>query len=123
MNRGSIPSIQQYISYHWEPRLRGAHSLRRNSSMATEVLVSTGSPSLQSLVTVVTSAGTRESRRRRVELGGILLDQIGMAGALDRIEDFVNSGTPHQIVTVNLDFVTIASRDAEFRATLNSADL
>lgn len=91
--------------------------------MATEVLVTTGSPSLQSMVTVAASSGTTQSRRRRVELGGVLLDQIGLADAVERVEEFVRSGQPHQVVTVNLDFVSIASGDAEFRSTLNEADL
>jgi exopolysaccharide biosynthesis WecB/TagA/CpsF family protein len=61
--------------------------------------------------------------RRRVELGGILLDQIDLAGAVDRITAFVQSGQPHQVVTVNLDFLSIADRNPEFEATLNGADL
>jgi N-acetylglucosaminyldiphosphoundecaprenol N-acetyl-beta-D-mannosaminyltransferase len=63
------------------------------------------------------------SHRRRVELGGILLDQVDLAGAVERIGGFVRSGQPHQVVTVNLDFLSIADRDAEFEATLNEADL
>jgi N-acetylglucosaminyldiphosphoundecaprenol N-acetyl-beta-D-mannosaminyltransferase len=46
-----------------------------------------------------------------------------MNQAVARIRRFMVSGRPHQIVTVNLDFVSIASRDATFRATINSADL
>src|ERR1700680_2256648 len=92
--------------------------------MATEVLASTGSPSLQSLVTVAAHSGTAESRRRRrLGLGGILLDQIGLSPAVERIDEFARSGQPHQVVTVNLDFVSIASRDAAFRSTLNAAEL
>jgi len=91
--------------------------------MATEVLVSTGSPSLQSLITVAASSGSIQKRRRRVEVGGVALDQVDLAGALDRIEEFVRSGRLHQIVTVNLDFITNAGRDEVFRSVLNSADL
>jgi N-acetylglucosaminyldiphosphoundecaprenol N-acetyl-beta-D-mannosaminyltransferase len=91
--------------------------------MATEVLVSTGSPSPQSLVTVAAYSRTVNPHRRRLELGGVLLDQIGLAEAVERIEEFVRSGQPHQIVTVNLDFVSIASRDEAFRQALNVADL
>lgn len=91
--------------------------------MATDVLVSTGSPPPQSLVTVATYSRPVERHRRRVEFGGVLLDQVGLSAAVERIAEFVRSGQPHQIVTVNLDFVSIASRDAEFRSTLNAAEL
>ncbi len=91
--------------------------------MATEVLVSQGSAPLPSLIGEVTAAVPVESHRHRVELGGILLDQIDLAGAADRIATFARSGQPHQVVTVNLDFLSIADRDADFEATLNQADL
>src|SRR5262245_24391849 len=91
--------------------------------MATEVLVSTGSPSLQSHVSVAVSSEGSGTHRRRVELGGIALDQLDLDRALERIGDFVESGTPHQVVTVNLDFLSIASRDEAFRSVLNGADL
>lgn len=99
--------------------------------MATEVVASTGAPSTQALMgmlpmplpaTLVQSrpAGTA---RQRVELGGILVDQVDLHGALDRIDEFVRSGRPHQVVTVNLDFLSIADSNATFRDTLNQADL
>jgi N-acetylglucosaminyldiphosphoundecaprenol N-acetyl-beta-D-mannosaminyltransferase len=56
-------------------------------------------------------------------LGGILVDQIDLAAATERVDQFLQSGRPHQVVTVNMDFLSIAARNAEFRATLNSADL
>jgi N-acetylglucosaminyldiphosphoundecaprenol N-acetyl-beta-D-mannosaminyltransferase len=89
--------------------------------MATEVLVSTGSPSLQSRVAV--SSEITRMHRRRVEVGGVALHQVDLCGALEMVEGFVASGMPHQVVTVNLDFVSIASRDAAFRSLLNAADL
>ncbi len=91
--------------------------------MAIEALISTGSPSSQSMATVAALSGIPEARRRRTELGGILLDQVDLADAVERIEGFVMSGRPHQIVTVNLDFLSIAGRNVEFRSTLNAADL
>src|SRR4051794_30264033 len=91
--------------------------------MATEVLVTTGTPSVQPHVSVAAPLESSGSRRRRVDVGGVLLDHVELDGALKRIEQFVRSGRPHQIVTVNLDFLTIASRDESFRSLLNSADL
>ena len=61
--------------------------------------------------------------RRRVNLGGVLIDQVDVPSAVDRIRGFLNSGRLNQIVTVNLDFVAIARRDAHFRETLNAAEL
>ena len=64
-----------------------------------------------------------EVDRPRVELGGVLVDQVDLPAALERIRGFLWSGSPHQIVTVNLDFLSIAGRDARFRDTINGADL
>lgn len=61
--------------------------------------------------------------RPRLELGGVLVDRVDLASAASRVREFVKSGVPHQIVTVNLDFLSIASRDSEFRDTLNAAHL
>ena len=61
--------------------------------------------------------------RRRVDLGGVLIDQLDLSSAVDRIRGFLRSGRPNQVVTANLDFVAIARRDDEFRDTLNAAEL
>ncbi len=61
--------------------------------------------------------------RPRVQLGGVLLDQVDLAAASDRIRGFLKSSSSHQIMTVNLDFVSIARRDPVFRGTLNRSDL
>lgn len=64
-----------------------------------------------------------ERQRRRVELGDVLIDQVTLDGALDHLRGFLLAGLPRQVVTVNLDFLSIASRDAMFRQTINAADL
>src|SRR4051794_14338375 len=99
--------------------------------MATEVVVATGVPTPQTLLrpspeaaaTVAAPAQPADSVRQRIELGGILVDQANLSLAADRIREFLQSGTPHQIVTVNLDFLSLAASDAVFRKTLNAADL
>src|SRR4051794_3494288 len=98
--------------------------------MATEVLVSAVSPSTQAFLArasdaFVPTAALRpvDSPRSRVELGGILIDQVGLESALDRIDEFVASRRPRQVVTVNLDFLSIAENNRAFRETLNEADL
>ena len=91
--------------------------------MATEVLVTTGAPSARALLSAATAPRAADVHRPRVELGGVQVDQVELTTAVERIGEFVRSGQPHQVVTVNLDFVSIASRDPAFRAILNSADL
>ena len=61
--------------------------------------------------------------RLRVDLGGVSIDRVNLDSAVDQVRYFLRSGKTNQIVTVNLDFVAIARRDADFRDTLNGADL
>jgi N-acetylglucosaminyldiphosphoundecaprenol N-acetyl-beta-D-mannosaminyltransferase len=48
---------------------------------------------------------------------------LAMADVLELLEQFVETRRPHQIVTVNLDFVRLARRDPAFRRAVNLADL
>lgn len=61
--------------------------------------------------------------RGRIDLAGVLLDQVDLPAAVRRIRSFLDAGGSHQICTVNLDFVSIAQRDPAFRETINQADL
>ena len=61
--------------------------------------------------------------RPRLDLFGVHIDCIDRDAALDRIRGFLESGTSHQIVTVNLDFLYLAEQNLEFRDTINEADL
>jgi N-acetylglucosaminyldiphosphoundecaprenol N-acetyl-beta-D-mannosaminyltransferase len=62
-------------------------------------------------------------RRPRIDLGGTLVDRLDRQAAMERIRAFLWSGTPHQVVTVNLDFLSIAERDERFRSLINASDL
>jgi N-acetylglucosaminyldiphosphoundecaprenol N-acetyl-beta-D-mannosaminyltransferase len=53
----------------------------------------------------------------------VRLQPITMSDMKDRLTEFVESDRPHQVVTVNLDFIRIARRDLVFRDALNGADL
>jgi N-acetylglucosaminyldiphosphoundecaprenol N-acetyl-beta-D-mannosaminyltransferase len=68
-------------------------------------------------------APVTELRRRRLDLGGVLVDQVDPSLAVERLRGFLASGRPHQVATVNLDFVSIAGRQAAFRAAINRAEL
>jgi N-acetylglucosaminyldiphosphoundecaprenol N-acetyl-beta-D-mannosaminyltransferase len=87
--------------------------------MASEALVIERNPATQPAV----PARMLEPRRPRVDLSGTLIDQVDRVAAIESIRDFLMSGTAHQIVTVNLDFLSIASTDARFQQTINDADL
>jgi N-acetylglucosaminyldiphosphoundecaprenol N-acetyl-beta-D-mannosaminyltransferase len=59
----------------------------------------------------------------RVQLAGIPLDPLDLPAATATLDRFVRSGRPHQVVTVNLDFLAIARRDPAFRQVLGRAAL
>ena len=54
---------------------------------------------------------------------GIRADDVTWNEFLARIETFIAEGTPHQIATVNPEFVMAARRDPEFRQIINNAAL
>ena len=63
------------------------------------------------------------AERRRVSLGGVRLDLLDLRGAAERLRTFLGSPTCRQVVTVNLDFLTMAERNSKFREIINQADL
>jgi N-acetylglucosaminyldiphosphoundecaprenol N-acetyl-beta-D-mannosaminyltransferase len=54
---------------------------------------------------------------------GVRVDNVNYDQALSLIEGFVVSGTPHQVVTVNPEFIVAAQSDDEFRNILNVSSL
>jgi N-acetylglucosaminyldiphosphoundecaprenol N-acetyl-beta-D-mannosaminyltransferase len=54
---------------------------------------------------------------------GIRTDDVTWDEMLAHIEAFIADGKPHQITTVNPEFVMTARRDPEFRAIINQAAL
>ena len=61
--------------------------------------------------------------RKSAVLLGVRVDDVTWEEALARMEGFAQEGGPHQVVTVNPEFIVAAQEDAEFRAILNAADL
>jgi N-acetylglucosaminyldiphosphoundecaprenol N-acetyl-beta-D-mannosaminyltransferase len=61
--------------------------------------------------------------RERVNLNGMLIDQIDRVRTLPLLRQFLRDGVTRQVVTVNLDFLAIAARQEQFRETINRADL
>jgi N-acetylglucosaminyldiphosphoundecaprenol N-acetyl-beta-D-mannosaminyltransferase len=54
---------------------------------------------------------------------GVRVDPLTYPALLDCIAEFIASRAPHQICTVNPEFVMEARRNAAFRAVLDAADL
>jgi len=61
--------------------------------------------------------------RSRVQLGPTSIDQVDFEQAVEAVRGFLISGRAHQIVTVNLDFLSLAERSPQFRDTINQAHL
>jgi N-acetylglucosaminyldiphosphoundecaprenol N-acetyl-beta-D-mannosaminyltransferase len=89
--------------------------------LATEVLAVGSAPTVETIHAIATPLAN--PHRKRVDLAGVLVDQVDLEGAVERIRHFADSGTAHHIVTVNLDFLRIAQDNDKFRATINDADL
>jgi N-acetylglucosaminyldiphosphoundecaprenol N-acetyl-beta-D-mannosaminyltransferase len=60
---------------------------------------------------------------QRVYILGVRVDAIRFDQVLSCIQEFIAFGRPHQIVTVNPEFVMIARKNAEFRRIINGAAL
>lgn len=58
-----------------------------------------------------------------VEILGVRVHAVTYAQTLDLMARWIAQGGPHQIATVNPEFVMAAQRDARFRSVLNAADL
>lgn len=58
-----------------------------------------------------------------VRILGVRVDALTYADFLDAIGDFIAEGGPHQIATVNPEFVMEARRNRAFREVLEQADL
>jgi N-acetylglucosaminyldiphosphoundecaprenol N-acetyl-beta-D-mannosaminyltransferase len=63
------------------------------------------------------------ARAPRIDFGGTRVHQVDLTNAVERMREFALSGRPHRAVTVNLDFLSLAERNPEFRSAINSADL
>lgn len=54
---------------------------------------------------------------------GIKIDNLFFSQALDKVEEFLEDGRSHYIVTPNPEFLVRAQKDEEFKKILNQADL
>jgi N-acetylglucosaminyldiphosphoundecaprenol N-acetyl-beta-D-mannosaminyltransferase len=61
--------------------------------------------------------------RDPVWISGVRVDPVTYDDLLGAVARFIGSGTPHQIATVNPEFVMLARHNAEFREVLGAADM
>jgi len=59
----------------------------------------------------------------QVGILGAYVDSVTLDEAVQRAQEFVQSGQSHQITTVNVDFIRLAQENLEFRAVINKSDL
>jgi N-acetylglucosaminyldiphosphoundecaprenol N-acetyl-beta-D-mannosaminyltransferase len=60
---------------------------------------------------------------RRIQILGVAIDDLTEDEAIDRLASFIAMGGPHQIATVNPEFLMEARGNPAFRAALAAADL
>jgi N-acetylglucosaminyldiphosphoundecaprenol N-acetyl-beta-D-mannosaminyltransferase len=60
---------------------------------------------------------------RRMTILGCEVDNLDMEETLQRIEEFIHDGSPHQHVVINADKVVKAHRDPELRRIINECAL
>lgn len=59
----------------------------------------------------------------KVDILGCKVDRIDMDGALQKIEEFIHSGKPHHIITLNAEIIHRAQSDPKLKQIINEADL
>ncbi len=59
----------------------------------------------------------------KVDVAGVLVDNISKQEAIDKIDSFVKSGNYHYVVTPYSEMVVFAQADEKYKAALNNADL
>jgi N-acetylglucosaminyldiphosphoundecaprenol N-acetyl-beta-D-mannosaminyltransferase len=60
---------------------------------------------------------------RQIEILGAYVDKVTLDEAVQRTHEFIESGIPHQIVTVNVDFIRLAQENQDFMDIINRSDL
>lgn len=60
---------------------------------------------------------------RSIEILGVRVDDADYDLLLQRVDAFVDSGSPHHVVTVNPEMLVVAHDDPAFRQVLDDADL
>src|SRR5690348_6416998 len=59
----------------------------------------------------------------KIDVAGVQIDNLSKAQALEKIDEFVRSGSAHYGVTPYSEMIVFALNDAKYKAILNQADL
>lgn len=59
----------------------------------------------------------------RINFLGLLIDNLSLEEALQRIEEFIKSRKPHQHVAINVDKIIKMRKNSQFRKTIMNCDL
>lgn len=62
-------------------------------------------------------------QKGKADILGVKIDRVNFSQTLGIIENFIKEKRPHQVVTVNPEFIVQAQKDIKFKKILNQADL
>lgn len=71
----------------------------------------------------MTGALDSETGRKRIRILNIPVDAVTMTAAVEIIDAYIESGSPHLVVTPNAEIIYRAQRDEELAMVLRQADL
>jgi len=69
------------------------------------------------------AAAPRETEEAQVDMLGVPIHRIDMAGALARVEGFIRERSPHMVVTSDGSAIVRAQQDSEYRAIVRASDM
>src|SRR5512143_1449867 len=69
------------------------------------------------------SSADGRAMRQTISILGVPVDNLTYDDTLARFDAMIAARRPHQVVTVNPEFLVIARRDPEFLRVLQTADL
>jgi lipopolysaccharide heptosyltransferase II len=127
--RADLPcSPCSYVGYRVGQR-EGCQAMTCMKAIAPEMVLAAAERLLQGntdfkLQTSNPSASLRAGVKRQTStILGVRIDNVSYNEVLSIIEGFVVSGEPHQVVTVNPEFIVAAQSDDDFRRILNASSL
>lgn len=59
----------------------------------------------------------------KVDIHGVMIDNVTMDEALDKVMEMLKGQTPHKVFTPNSEIIMQSTRDPELKTILNNADL
>jgi N-acetylglucosaminyldiphosphoundecaprenol N-acetyl-beta-D-mannosaminyltransferase len=59
----------------------------------------------------------------QIDLLNVRVDRVGFSAVMDQVRQAIQLRRPHQLVTVNVDFIKLAKADSNFRRLINTSDI